>query len=117
MTAVLEVERVSETLTYTNALDTGRVAIESGEVKALLEQNGSGKLTPIKIRSGYHPPDRGGGVRIQVEPVPLSSRRSPPAWVPIRATGSGSLPHLVGAGQPGDRVARLGDRRARAVRG
>jgi len=63
MSAVLEVESVSKTFTRTKALSSVSMTIEPGEVHALLGQNGSGKSTLIKILSGYHAPDLGGGIR------------------------------------------------------
>ena len=73
MSPVLEVERVSKTFTRTKALSSVSMTIEPGEVHALLGQNGSGKSTLIKILSGYHAPDLGGGIRIQGNDLPLQS--------------------------------------------
>ena len=73
MTPVLEVERVSKTFTRTKALSRVSMNIEAGEVHALLGQNGSGKSTLIKILSGYHQPDPGGGIRIQGQDLPFQS--------------------------------------------
>jgi ribose transport system ATP-binding protein len=73
MTPVLEVERVSKTFTRTKALSRVSMNIEAGEVHALLGQNGSGKSTLIKILSGYHAPDLGGGIRIQGTDLPIQS--------------------------------------------
>jgi ribose transport system ATP-binding protein len=73
MTSVLEVESVSKTFTRTKALSAVSMTIDPGEVHALLGQNGSGKSTLIKILSGYHAPDPGGGIRIQGHELPFQS--------------------------------------------
>jgi ribose transport system ATP-binding protein len=73
MSAVLEVEGVSKTFARTKALSRVSMTIEPGEVHALLGQNGSGKSTLIKILSGYHAPDPGGGIRIEDQELPFQS--------------------------------------------
>lgn len=73
MTAVIKVERVSKTFTRSKARGNVSTAIDSGEVHALLGQNGSGKSALIRLLSGHHEPDPGGGVRIKGETLPFIS--------------------------------------------
>ena len=70
MTPVLDVQNLSKTFTRTKALSNVSLAIEPGEVHALLGQNGSGKSTLIKVLSGYHAPDYGANIRIAGEQLP-----------------------------------------------
>src|SRR5437763_1491459 len=73
MNPVLEVEGLSKTFTRTRALSNVSLTINPGEVHALLGQNGSGKSTLIKVLSGYHAPDPGGGIRIEGTQLPVQS--------------------------------------------
>src|SRR4051794_40208007 len=73
MTAVLDVDTVWKTFTRTKALSGVSMTIEPGEGHALLGTKGSGKSTVIKILSGYHQPDHGGGIRIQDQELPFQS--------------------------------------------
>ena len=51
---VLEIRGLSKTFPGQRALDGVDLALDSGEIHALLGQNGSGKSTVIKILAGYH---------------------------------------------------------------
>lgn len=60
MTApALEISGLSKAFAAQRALDGVDLAIEPGEIRALLGQNGSGKSTLIKILSGFYKPDAG----------------------------------------------------------
>lgn len=64
---------LSKTFEGQPALRQVSLALQSGEIHALLGQNGSGKSTLIKILAGYHHPDPGSdaslfGARIELGP-------------------------------------------------
>lgn len=76
----LEIMHLSKTFGHTRILDDVRLAIEPGEIHALVGANGSGKSTLIKVIAGYHAPDRGAElhvdgrrVNLPVKPGSLSS--------------------------------------------
>jgi ribose transport system ATP-binding protein len=54
------------------------IAVDSGEIRALVGRNGSGKSTLVKILAGYHDPDPGSQLEIGVRAVsfPMSSADS-----------------------------------------
>jgi ribose transport system ATP-binding protein len=55
----LELKSLTKTFGDFRALDSADLAVERGEVHALIGQNGAGKSTLIKIASGYYAPDSG----------------------------------------------------------
>ncbi len=69
----LEVRGISKSFQGQRVLHDVDLRIEPGEVHALLGENGSGKSTLIKVLAGFHEPDRGGGVRVDGEPLTLGS--------------------------------------------
>src|SRR5437899_7467957 len=56
---ILEIRGVSKRFGSTQALDDVSLALEAGEIHALLGENGAGKSTLIKIMTGVVQPDRG----------------------------------------------------------
>ncbi len=98
------------------ALDALSLAVEAGEILALLGPSGCGKTTTLRLIAGFETPDRG-SIEIRGQPMSASGRAVPP-----EARGVGMVfqdyalfPHLT----VGDNVAfglgRL-DRPARARR-
>src|SRR4051812_41016207 len=67
----LSVRRLSKTFGPTRALADVDLAIEVGEVHALVGHNGSGKSTLIKILAGYQDADPGAAVEFGGQPVDL----------------------------------------------
>lgn len=61
---VLVARGLSKTFGPRTVLSDFGIELRSGEVHALLGQNGSGKSTFIKILTGYHAPDAGGSVTV-----------------------------------------------------
>jgi ribose transport system ATP-binding protein len=68
---VLAARGISKTFGGRTVLADADIDVLPGEVLGLLGQNGSGKSTFIKILSGYHPPDAGGELWINGEPISL----------------------------------------------
>lgn len=56
---VLEIRGVSKRFGSTQALDDVSLALQAGEIHALLGENGAGKSTLIKIMTGVEQPDAG----------------------------------------------------------
>ncbi len=56
---LLTLRAVSKTFGMTVALDEMSIALEPGEVHAIVGENGAGKSTMIKIMTGVHQPTRG----------------------------------------------------------
>lgn len=59
MKAVLELRSVAKSFAATAALKDMSLAIEPGEIHAIVGENGAGKSTLIKIMTGVHRPDAG----------------------------------------------------------
>jgi rhamnose transport system ATP-binding protein len=70
MPPVLELHEVSKAFGGTIALNRFSLALEVGEIHALVGENGAGKSTLIKTMTGIHQPDSG-TVRIGGQPVVL----------------------------------------------
>jgi rhamnose transport system ATP-binding protein len=69
---VLEMEHVSKAFGATQALDDVSLALQRGEIHALLGENGAGKSTLIKIFTGIQQPDSG-EIRVDGVPIQVSS--------------------------------------------
>lgn len=78
MTEVLRIDHLSKTFPGQVAISDVSVAVEAGEVHALVGQNGSGKSTLIKVLAGYHQPDPD-GAQAWVNGVPLTLGDGPAA--------------------------------------
>jgi rhamnose transport system ATP-binding protein len=59
VTAVLELRSIAKSFAATAALKDMNLAIEPGEINAIVGENGAGKSTLIKIMTGVHQPDQG----------------------------------------------------------
>jgi rhamnose transport system ATP-binding protein len=69
---VLEMDHVSKAFGATQALDDVSLALQQGEIHALLGENGAGKSTLIKIFTGIQQPDSG-EIRIDGTPIRVAS--------------------------------------------
>src|SRR5207245_10146255 len=71
---ILEIRGVSKRFGSTQALDDVSLALQAGEIHALLGENGAGKSTLIKIMTGVVQPD-GGELVVDGRPVRVGSAR------------------------------------------
>jgi ribose transport system ATP-binding protein len=74
---LLRIERLSKTFPGCVALDGLSLEVRSGEVLALVGQNGCGKSTFIKILSGFHHPDAGYTASFDGAPLRLGDPQAP----------------------------------------
>ncbi|MBB6049805.1 sugar ABC transporter ATP-binding protein [Armatimonas rosea] len=59
MSSLLRMEGIQKSFPGVLAIREGRLALEAGEIHALLGENGAGKSTLLKVLSGAHQPDAG----------------------------------------------------------
>jgi ribose transport system ATP-binding protein len=64
---LLKLEGLSKTFPGLRALDDVSLQVSSGEIVALVGQNGSGKSTIVKVLAGLHQPDPGAHIVREVE--------------------------------------------------
>lgn len=69
---VLDLSNVCKSFAATQALKDMNLAIEPGEIHAIVGENGAGKSTLIKIMTGVHQPDSG-TIQVDGQPVTLRS--------------------------------------------
>src|SRR6516162_10850786 len=70
MTPALTVTDMSKSFGGPRVLDSMKLSVDPGEIRALVGENGSGKSTLIKILAGFHLPDEG-AAEVDGQPLPL----------------------------------------------
>jgi ribose transport system ATP-binding protein/rhamnose transport system ATP-binding protein len=114
--AVAELRSVSKSFGPTHAVSDVSIQVRSGEVLALLGENGAGKSTAVKMLAGIYPPDSGAVVVEGAEvsfATPLDAHRAGIAVVHQSPTvfGDLSVAENIYAGQLPGPGAGLLDRR------
>src|SRR5215211_7148 len=71
---ILELKKISKSLSGVEVLHEVSLALRPGEVHALLGENGAGKSTLVKVITGVHQPD-GGEILLDGKPVHFSDTR------------------------------------------
>lgn len=75
MAAVVELHEITKRFPGVLANDRISLAVESGEIHAIVGENGAGKSTLMKVLYGLYQPD-GGTIRFRGQPVTLDSPRT-----------------------------------------
>ncbi len=93
----LEARHVSKTFGSTKVLDDVDLAVEPGEIHALVGQNGSGKSTLVKILTGYHAPDVGASLALdgQLVQLPVQWREAAELGISVVHQDLGLLDQLT----------------------
>ncbi|MCB1486521.1 MAG: sugar ABC transporter ATP-binding protein [Bauldia sp.] len=73
---LLEMRHVSKNFAAIRALDDVRLAVEAGEVHAVMGENGAGKSTLIKILAGAYRANPGSEILIEGKPVDIDTPAS-----------------------------------------
>jgi rhamnose transport system ATP-binding protein len=69
MDYILELRHISKTFPGVKALQDVHFTLGRGEIHALMGENGAGKSTFIKVITGVHQPDEGGGFFVDGKPA------------------------------------------------
>jgi rhamnose transport system ATP-binding protein len=69
MDYILELRHISKTFPGVRALQDVHFTLGRGEIHALMGENGAGKSTFIKVITGVHQPDEGGGFFVDGKPA------------------------------------------------
>ena len=76
----LELKNISKTFGTFKANNQINLAVESGEVHAILGENGAGKSTLMKVIYGEHLPDAGGEIILRGVKTEIQTPAMPLLW-------------------------------------